>query len=875
MDSDNSMDSDTKNEIVFWKVFRNKYLFSTILKLLSLDYVGKNGIPNHSVNYLIVNNYINILKHKILNNHYLSFDDHSFKQLLKLFKCNRNSNNQKEIEEIFQCFFQRYQYYFFYSYKYYILYIIQYNNVIALKVFYQIFLNGTNDQRVVGYINRYIFDQSIRLYSHRCASWALSAIKEQMEIGNWVTGGISNEAFQQDQFSDESTLPLHLKLVLKSFDWTKGFSFHLNKNEIWDLVISSLHYPFDGVGYINYSIKTKNKIYKLVSFFMKNKDIKLKLSDSNKYLGSIEAWKQNLSDLFRGRPFNEIYNIQQFININKLSVILEYRINPEFLTLDQLNEIENEIVSSNRGKEKVICANPGDEGVRRLVMMYLGISNFSTLNIIDMDCYIKYEFDGDVEKTNYSLLDTLLHCKIQLFYKRFESYSKYNISNSKLITSFQDVFDSTYFHNHMDYILKYQHQNEGKSNFDGSCRKKDPLKKESVMFKYCNHLTFEERCQFIKAMVNYLSNDGTPGMFRVDFYYIILNCVILDEDLDLIKFSIKFISPLLETKPQSKLHGMDNLFKYIGSPESLDILYPYIKNDKKCDPSIWCFKGRVDLLKKYEQLLTKTRYPIKITTDSDITNTAEFEFYLIGYSYSLSKPDIYDISGIENTTKKIFSKTIFTVSSKESFKRIMYISEISGLHLPPLAFVDLFKINRSTIEYFEWYLQRINFNYENKQFHSEPIKTVLYHTGQWESLFKIYENFGDFLKNSHQWLSIAAKNRSLEILKMIIQYFGDEIKTMVCRNYNQSGPTISNLEKYILKFLKYSLDSIKYLNQYHPEILESLNLEKIVLKALINNQYDYAFYLYKNYLKFNFSVPHKTDNYINNSTITFFNNITK
>ncbi|EGC29333.1 hypothetical protein DICPUDRAFT_84633 [Dictyostelium purpureum] len=63
------------NEILFWKIIHNKYLFNYILNLLSYDFTHKYGnvILHHSVDWLIENGYKKTLKHKILNNHYLVF----------------------------------------------------------------------------------------------------------------------------------------------------------------------------------------------------------------------------------------------------------------------------------------------------------------------------------------------------------------------------------------------------------------------------------------------------------------------------------------------------------------------------------------------------------------------------------------------------------------------------------------------------------------------------------------------------------------------------------------------------------------------------------------------------------------------------------
>ncbi|EAL63079.1 hypothetical protein DDB_G0288695 [Dictyostelium discoideum AX4] len=101
------------NEILFWKIIRNIYLFKIILFNISryqIDTIGSSLRPIYSIKWLIKNGYRNTLKYKLLNDHYLELDCKTYEfNIFSFLSPIKNNQKTKDYDElVFFNFFKRF-----------------------------------------------------------------------------------------------------------------------------------------------------------------------------------------------------------------------------------------------------------------------------------------------------------------------------------------------------------------------------------------------------------------------------------------------------------------------------------------------------------------------------------------------------------------------------------------------------------------------------------------------------------------------------------------------------------------------------------------------------------------------------------------------
>ncbi|KAN0039063.1 hypothetical protein ACTA71_001257 [Dictyostelium dimigraforme] len=94
-----------KNEILFWKVIRNIYLFKIILFYISryqIDKIGSSLRPVYSIKWLIKNGYRNTLKYKLLNDHNLEMDCKTYdNNIFSFLSPIKNNLKTKDYDEFY------------------------------------------------------------------------------------------------------------------------------------------------------------------------------------------------------------------------------------------------------------------------------------------------------------------------------------------------------------------------------------------------------------------------------------------------------------------------------------------------------------------------------------------------------------------------------------------------------------------------------------------------------------------------------------------------------------------------------------------------------------------------------------------------------
>ncbi|KAM9968784.1 hypothetical protein ACTFIW_000661 [Dictyostelium discoideum] len=572
--NNNNIDNNNNNEKLFWKVFHNKYLFKSILNCLSYDFlpivyenneiINNQSIkPLYSLHWLIFNKYKKTIKHKILNNHYLTINlvknKDIFKDLFLLFSTNKNkeynfddedddedednkfeyyfnnsnsnndnpnnSNNSNEIEinlkdkenEFYFKLFKNNKILFNYfnlpSCKYNrIDDLIRSGNFKALKVYFKI-------NKLVP--NKFEIDQSIKRGEIRIGIWLLKWYQK-------VKGKPTINTFKfLLQFDFTNLIDEKPTLKLRQ----------LSLIPILNSILPNIPIPTKPNNLIsvgeNNNSKELNIKLSTISFLSK-----LKSRLFNSTTGVINGIPSNKSEnIGDGNcPLSMNHNVCWLLESCKTIIYLNSFLNfkenqdqldhPLLLTLK--NEILYNITFTNQEKQiKILDFDANDERVFKLLQFY---SKTEPLN----QAFISYKYHS-----------------LPFYFSNINSISIKNNSLNLidyLIFSFE-IADFNLFKESFDLLLKYPQLDPIKSLQPVKVNLTLLYNKEIQIFKFCKN-DKQRQILFIQQICDCINNYQSPYKIHTVFFFSI---IVKFNNLELIKLAFNLL-------PKSKL-----MFEYISS----------------------------------------------------------------------------------------------------------------------------------------------------------------------------------------------------------------------------------------------------------------------------------------------------------------------
>ncbi|KAK5578964.1 hypothetical protein RB653_008639 [Dictyostelium firmibasis] len=874
-----------KNEILFWKVIRNIYLFKYILNNFfrnQIDTIGSSLRPIYSIKWLIRNDYRNTLKFKLLNDHYLELDCKTNESnIFSFLSPIKNNVKTKEFDElVFFNFYKKFYNSIIPSYKgdgllnQLISITVNSNNIPAFKVLckekygYNYYLNPKKvDIMMDSYISHSSYNHfktlnKVRklLYKH-CKSGEFSIKSDNDEIKVWdeISNCFSKEIERQVigiPKNNFSTNHSHINENHKQF--SEGLSQCLIENSFFKCICTYI---------------------KLCNFLMIQKGIKPPPYPNHSFYKSFNT-------IYEFCPISSNFKVGFLYNLCKsISKIKQFYQNYQtidsslILTFEELNTLE---FNKKQLKQRISIVDPSFKNVQLLLKMFLNFRDLK-LNISSPLYYYKYSKQEDYD--NFQSIETIEKninnfngCEvIALRYGNFDLFKRwYEVMNS-YISPKLDLFYCNQLNDSFGKIIKKVPSSTFKDSSNGfhgtSCRLLELLESnDPPLFNNCKDRS--KQIEFINNVCNEINNNFNQFKLHPIIFF---QLIIQFNDLEFIKITLEQLGGVLkqDTIPQppsnipfgflkdidqinwgkeNNYYNPINIFKRIKSIE----IYQFILDNFK----FYNFLHDWFLVKDMIYESTKKFNSIPLILNKEIiknTNSISmFEYCLYKTGSILEKDQIY-----------LFKKPKKQISY-DFFNHLQYIIENStNNHNLYFLIHYIRKFNRinqiKLFEFFNWIDKRgiVSFDTPQLTLH-QVLKNGIQSRIEMEDVFKyivatfnkdnellnkrFFSPFETLDKFTHKYsrelsrfMAMVIDNKDFNIINLIMLNYFNIKDYSVCDHQNLLFYVKRFIgDHYNIKILYYLLEShnysfLKYTQQIdHPFFIDLKN-------SLTINEFNYLY----------------------------------
>ncbi|EGC33348.1 hypothetical protein DICPUDRAFT_80875 [Dictyostelium purpureum] len=773
--NNNNIDNNDQNEKLFWSVFRNYFLFNAIfdfirIKKFRCEYTC---IPLHSMDYLIDNNLIEVLKYRVLSSKFLLFNTKGDKRRIykhkKLFSA--ISSKIKDHKFYRNLFVNNLNLYIQYDFEKLLDAIYENDNLVAITSLYKSYENIIEQCRLYSIdmiaiqFDKYLLDyHSIKVsnfilkkfYNHPRNN--INYLKEQKQketnFNNnkdpqTVYGTSSRK--QNPQFNNNDTRILTSEIVWNSIMnviskdraiilleqqlINQDIANNSNSNNNNNKSLTNNPY-FEFVNKLNWA-KISSRYFKFLNSVIN--DISIPPPTQNFKFFSPQSWRDLMGTLFSHDPFELNFKVKWLFEACKTIQSLNFynhekecieiikkngggvlRIN-YLLSKEELNEMVFSTYELNQTINEINLKDNFNQKVLKLVRAYLEAGKLSILYKRNIGYYSIFGND-DFQKIDFT---TILN-----------NNNNNSNSNNNLFPINKNLFLNSFKYGKFELLNEYLIRTNDKepANSIISTIQEELAKENSILFKYCNN--FENQIQFLNNCYNLIINESIKPTHKINANFI-FSLIIPTDNTTLINESFKIFKDLIINSSNNNNsyktitsieNNYKNLFLYIKSSPALICLLDLFNNNNYNNTvskelfnyQTWYFNGRLDLLSLYINKLNEKLKFLSLKDCGFKLSSKQYENYLSAIKYSLQRKDQFEISlsAIKDTilqTNYCKNNNVERFTTSKDIEIIKYLIENTKESYKPIEMVNHSNdaINMPIANFYSWLFKERSNDIEN------------------------------------------------------------------------------------------------------------------------------------------------------------------